>query len=190
MKRATYEDVLNAPENKVAEILDGELFLSPRPAPRHAAVLVAARDGASGPLRPRHRRARRLVDPRRARAPLRRARSWCRTLPGGDASGCPAHAGRGLLLARARLGVRGALALHRAHRSRPQAAGSTPRPASRTRGSSSPRIARSRCCGFATAPGRSSACGSDSDRAVEPFEAIELELGRLWAESPSAPQRP
>ena len=29
MKRATYEDVLNAPENKVAEILDGELFLSP-----------------------------------------------------------------------------------------------------------------------------------------------------------------
>src|SRR5512147_3071077 len=36
MKRATYEDVLRAPENKVAEILDGELFLSPRPAPRHA----------------------------------------------------------------------------------------------------------------------------------------------------------
>jgi len=36
MKRATYEDVLNAPENKVAEILDGELVLSPRPAPRHA----------------------------------------------------------------------------------------------------------------------------------------------------------
>jgi Uma2 family endonuclease len=36
MKRATYEDVLNAPEHKVAEILDGELFLSPRPAFRHA----------------------------------------------------------------------------------------------------------------------------------------------------------
>jgi Uma2 family endonuclease len=36
MRRATYEDVLNAPENKVAEILDGELFLSPRPAPRHS----------------------------------------------------------------------------------------------------------------------------------------------------------
>jgi Uma2 family endonuclease len=36
MKRATYEDVLSAPENKVAEILDGELFLSPRPAPRYA----------------------------------------------------------------------------------------------------------------------------------------------------------
>jgi Uma2 family endonuclease len=39
LKRATYEDVLNAPEHKVAEILDGELFLSPRPAPPH---LVAA----------------------------------------------------------------------------------------------------------------------------------------------------
>jgi Uma2 family endonuclease len=38
MKRATYEDVLNAPENKVAEILDGELFLSPRPALRHSAA--------------------------------------------------------------------------------------------------------------------------------------------------------
>jgi Uma2 family endonuclease len=36
MKRATYEDVLSAPENKVAEILDGELFLSPRPALPHA----------------------------------------------------------------------------------------------------------------------------------------------------------
>lgn len=36
MKRATYEDVLNAPENKVAELLDGELVLSPRPTPRHS----------------------------------------------------------------------------------------------------------------------------------------------------------
>ena len=36
MKSATYEDILNAPRNKVAEILDGELFLSPRPSPRHA----------------------------------------------------------------------------------------------------------------------------------------------------------
>ena len=44
MSRATYEDVLNAPEHKVAEILDGELFLSPRPAPRHA--LAAMRLGA------------------------------------------------------------------------------------------------------------------------------------------------
>jgi len=43
MKRATYEDVLNAPEDKVAEILDGELFLSPRLAPRH--TVAASRLG-------------------------------------------------------------------------------------------------------------------------------------------------
>ena len=41
MKRATYDDVLNAPENMVAEILDGELILSPRPAPRHAVASSA-----------------------------------------------------------------------------------------------------------------------------------------------------
>jgi len=57
MKRATYEDVLNAPENKVAEILDGELFLSPRPALRHAGAQAAIHgkiwsrfdDGERGP---------------------------------------------------------------------------------------------------------------------------------------------
>jgi Uma2 family endonuclease len=57
LKRATYEDVLSAPENKVAEILDGELFLSPRPSPRHSVassylrgVLVpfAGREGPGG----------------------------------------------------------------------------------------------------------------------------------------------
>jgi Uma2 family endonuclease len=36
MKRAAYEDVVNALENKVAEILDAELFLSARPPARHA----------------------------------------------------------------------------------------------------------------------------------------------------------
>jgi len=35
-RRATYDDVLAAPEHKVAEILGGELFLSPRPASPHA----------------------------------------------------------------------------------------------------------------------------------------------------------
>ena len=42
MKRATYEDVLNAPEHKVAEILDGELFLSPMLAPRDCVVRLWA----------------------------------------------------------------------------------------------------------------------------------------------------
>jgi Uma2 family endonuclease len=55
LKRATYEDVLSAPENKVAEILDGELFLSPRPSPRHSVASSYLRgalvpfDGQEGP---------------------------------------------------------------------------------------------------------------------------------------------
>jgi Uma2 family endonuclease len=40
MKRATYEDVLKAPETKIAEILDGELFLSPMLAPRVGVVHI------------------------------------------------------------------------------------------------------------------------------------------------------
>jgi Uma2 family endonuclease len=37
-RRATYQDVLDAPEHKVAELVDGELFISPRPAAPHARV--------------------------------------------------------------------------------------------------------------------------------------------------------
>jgi len=33
---ATYEDLCDLPENLVGEIIDGELYASPRPAPRHA----------------------------------------------------------------------------------------------------------------------------------------------------------
>jgi len=59
-RKATYDDVLAAPEHKVAEILDGELFLSPRPATPHARAssivgsqLVDAFDrGAGDPPRP------------------------------------------------------------------------------------------------------------------------------------------
>jgi Uma2 family endonuclease len=36
VKRATYEDVLNAPEHKVAEVIDGVLSTHPRPAFPHA----------------------------------------------------------------------------------------------------------------------------------------------------------
>ena len=35
-RRATYQDVLDAPDDKVAEIIDGELTLSPRPSKLHA----------------------------------------------------------------------------------------------------------------------------------------------------------
>jgi Uma2 family endonuclease len=46
-KRATYEDVLNAPPHVVAEIVDGELHLSPRPAAPHsvAASVLASELG-------------------------------------------------------------------------------------------------------------------------------------------------
>jgi Uma2 family endonuclease len=50
MKRATYEDVLNAPEDKIAEVLDGELFLSPRPGPKHAAGASALAGLLWGPF--------------------------------------------------------------------------------------------------------------------------------------------
>ena len=35
-RRATYADVLAAPENQVAEIIGGDLYLHPRPAAAHA----------------------------------------------------------------------------------------------------------------------------------------------------------
>ena len=36
--RATYQNVLDAPEHVVAEIINGTLYTHPRPAPRHATV--------------------------------------------------------------------------------------------------------------------------------------------------------
>lgn len=35
-KRATYEDLLAVPERMIAEIVDGDLHTSPRPAPKHS----------------------------------------------------------------------------------------------------------------------------------------------------------
>ena len=44
---ATYEDLLKVPDHLVAEIVDGELYATPRPAPRHA----DASSGLGGILR-------------------------------------------------------------------------------------------------------------------------------------------
>ncbi len=44
---ATYDDLLKVPDHLVAEIIDGELVTTPRPAPRHA----DARSGLGGVLR-------------------------------------------------------------------------------------------------------------------------------------------
>ena len=49
--RATYEDVLAAPEHLVAEIVDGELITHPRPAGRHAAVASALGEELGPPFK-------------------------------------------------------------------------------------------------------------------------------------------
>jgi Uma2 family endonuclease len=47
-RKATYDDVLAAPEHQVAEILDGELFLSPRPASPHALAAIRLSSALAG----------------------------------------------------------------------------------------------------------------------------------------------
>src|SRR6185436_9693410 len=47
VRPATYDELLKVPEHLVAEILYGELYASPRPAPRHA----DASSGLGGALR-------------------------------------------------------------------------------------------------------------------------------------------
>jgi Uma2 family endonuclease len=48
---ATYDDVLNAPPNKVAEIVEGELILSPRPAGPHSAAESALMEEIGPPFK-------------------------------------------------------------------------------------------------------------------------------------------
>ena len=185
MKRATYEDVLNAPENKVAEILDGELFLSPRPALRHSAASSelgaaigsafnrrAGDPGGPGGWRildePELHLDEHVVVPdlagwRRERLPVRSRRRRSRlSLRTGCARSSP----------RPRSGSTAA-----------GSSGSTPRRAWRTRGSSSRphrtlEVLRLR-------DGAWTIVGVWEDAAIvraEPFEAVALELGRLWAD--------
>lgn len=47
---ATYDDVLAAPEHMVAEIIDGELILSPRPGPAHANAGTVIGADLNGPF--------------------------------------------------------------------------------------------------------------------------------------------
>ncbi len=47
---ATYEDLLEVPDHLVAEILDGDLHVSPRPAPRHAAASSGLGGALHGPF--------------------------------------------------------------------------------------------------------------------------------------------
>jgi len=50
-RRATYEDVLTAPRHMVAEVLDGELRLHPRPAKPHAAAATALGEELGPPFK-------------------------------------------------------------------------------------------------------------------------------------------
>lgn len=50
-KRATYEDVLGAPRHKVAEIIDGDLRLSPRPSLPHSAASSALGEELGPPFK-------------------------------------------------------------------------------------------------------------------------------------------
>jgi Uma2 family endonuclease len=49
-RRATYEDVLNAPEDKIAEIIDGVLYLSPQPRLEHQGATGTLFYSLEGPL--------------------------------------------------------------------------------------------------------------------------------------------
>ncbi len=49
-KGATYDDLVRVPEHYVAEMFDGELYGSPRPAPRHAQAAVALVAKIGGPF--------------------------------------------------------------------------------------------------------------------------------------------
>jgi Uma2 family endonuclease len=50
-REASYVDVLNAPPNKVAEIIHGELVLSPRPAGPHTAAATALTEELGPPFK-------------------------------------------------------------------------------------------------------------------------------------------
>jgi Uma2 family endonuclease len=50
-RRATYDDVLRAPEHLIAEIIDGELVTQPRPAGRHSAVASALGEELGPPFK-------------------------------------------------------------------------------------------------------------------------------------------
>ena len=50
LRRATYQDVLNAPEHQVAELIDGQLHLQSRPGARHARSATRIIGQVDGPF--------------------------------------------------------------------------------------------------------------------------------------------
>ena len=83
---ATYQDVLDAPEGMVAELIEGALHLHPRPTLGHAVAGSSLRARSTCPFA-RARRPRWLVDPGGAGVHLGPTFS-CPTSPAGAANGC------------------------------------------------------------------------------------------------------
>ena len=50
-RQARYEDILALPDNVVGELVGGDLFVSPRPAPRHSAALSALGEELGPPFK-------------------------------------------------------------------------------------------------------------------------------------------
>ena len=50
-KRATYEDLYGIPENTIGEIVNGELIVTPRPAPKHMNVVTILSEEIGPPYR-------------------------------------------------------------------------------------------------------------------------------------------
>ena len=74
-KGATYDDLRRVPDHFVAEMFDGELYASPRPAVPHTRAATRARRRARRSVRFRPQRPGRVADPRRAGAALRQRRA-------------------------------------------------------------------------------------------------------------------
>ena len=188
MKRATYEDVLSAPENKVAEILDGELFLSPRPAPRHAVAHSRLLGALGGPFdhgvggpggwwiltEPELHFGEQVLVPdlagwRRERLPVMPDDPFFSLAPDWVCEVLSPSTER----------------IDRVRKLRIYAAAGVPHawlvnPIARTL-----EVLRLRDGSWTLV----AVCGDTDVVRAEPFEAIELELGRLWADPPAPPAR-
>jgi len=67
-RRATYQDVLDAPPHRVAEIVDGVLYVNPRPALPHALATSVIEQSIGAPFQVGRGGPWGLVDHLRARA--------------------------------------------------------------------------------------------------------------------------
>ena len=89
-RRATYQDVLDAPPHRVTEIVDGTLYTHPRPAPRQA-VAKSCLGGELGAPFWKGRGGRAGGGSSTSRNCTSARTSWSLTSRGGAGSGCPIY---------------------------------------------------------------------------------------------------